>query len=100
MRFHPAYGLVLLAALVAACGPMPVDRAEDACLRDAQLASHPRGEIALGSTSEGPRSRVKLEVSSDFIQGRDPSEVYNSCVYNRSGQLPTRPLYSRTDWKG
>ena len=100
MRFGPAYGAVLLAA-VAACGPVPVERAEEMCFRQAELAVRPRGEVALGANSAGQKGgSLKLEISSDYIQGRDPSEVYNSCVYNRSGQLPTRPLYSRTDWKG
>jgi hypothetical protein len=79
---------------------MPVERAELACLRRAELAAHPRGEIGLGIGSDGPRGTLDIEISSDFIAGRDPSEVFAACVYQKSGLLPTRPLYSRTDWKG
>ena len=99
MRFTLAYGL-LAAGTLAACGPMPVDRAEDACLRDAELAAAPRGEVGVGFGSGGSRSTLSIELSSDYIAGRDPSQVYSRCVYNKSGQLPTRPLTSRTDWKG
>ncbi|WP_415184606.1 hypothetical protein [Phaeovulum sp.] len=88
-------------ALLAACGPIPLDRAEDQCLRQAELAERPRGEVGVGINSSGRAAGdLRLEVTSDYLMGRDPSEVYASCVYQKSGQLPSRPLYSRTDWKG
>lgn len=94
--------LFALACLpLAACAPIPVDRAEDQCLRQAELAQQPRGMIAAGIRSDGkPTGKLSIEVTSDYIQGRDPSEVFATCVYQKSGQLPTQPLYSRTDWKG
>ncbi|MDZ4136319.1 MAG: hypothetical protein U1D06_12120 [Paracoccaceae bacterium] len=91
----------LLLLPLAACGPVPLYMAEDQCFEQARLAQQPRGEIALGIGSDGSsRARVKLGISSDYIMGRDPSAVYDSCVYQKSGQPPSRPLYSRTDWKG
>jgi hypothetical protein len=30
-------------------------------------------------------------VSSDYLTGRDPLEVYESCVIERTGALPIRP---------
>ncbi len=90
-----------LLLILAACGPIPVDQAEKQCLHQAALAVHPRGQIAAGLGSDGKAAgHLDVEISSDFITGRDPSEVFASCVYQKSGQLPTRPLYSRTDWKG
>ncbi|MFP1642895.1 hypothetical protein [Pontitalea aquivivens] len=87
--------------LGAGCAPVPVERAEEICLREAELAQRPRGTLALGVTSErGTSGSLGLEISSDYLMGRDPAEVYNRCVFNKSGQFPTRPLYSRTDWKG
>lgn len=84
-----------------ACGPVSVAQAERECFARARLAAAPRGEIALGVTSEGNiASEFEVNVSSDYIQGRDPSAVYDACVFERSGQPPSRPLYSRPDWRG
>jgi hypothetical protein len=99
MRLLPAY-MFGLATILVACGPIDVLQAEDICLRDAQLAAQPRGEIGIGVGSGGVRGSFEMTVSSDYLLGRDPSEVFNACVYQKSGQFPTRPLYSRTDWKG
>lgn len=95
--------LPMAAAAVAltACGPMPLSRAEDQCLRQAELAAGPRGEIGFGAASDGTtRGRFEVTVTSDYIFGRDPSAVYDACVFNKAGQPPSRPLYSRPDWKG
>ncbi|WP_151718737.1 hypothetical protein [Gemmobacter serpentinus] len=93
--------LLLLALPLAACGPVSREQAERDCFARAWLAKQPRGEVGAGINSRGQtRSHLKLEVSADYIQGRDPSAVYDSCVYQKSGQLPSQPLYSRPDWKG
>ena len=52
MRAAPACALTLV-ALSAACGPVTVEQAEADCFRTAQLASHPRGTVALGLGSGG-----------------------------------------------
>lgn len=86
---------------LAACGPMPVERAERICLERARLAQQPRGQVEVGaSTGGGARFEGEINVSSDFLRGRDPSAVFDACVHKNSGRFPTRPLYSRTDWKG
>ena len=60
----------------------------------ARLAMQPRGEVRMGMNSEvGAVAGFEIAVSSDYIQGRDPAQVYESCVYQRSGELPSRPLY-------
>lgn len=87
-------------ALLAACGPVSVQQAERECFERARLAQHPRGLIAAGAGSGGVATRVELTVSSDYLQGRDPAALYDACVYQKSGQPPRQPLYSRTDWKG
>lgn len=92
--------LPLLAALVA-CGPIPVEQAERACVDSALSAKHPRGKIGLGINSDGDvATTAELSVSSDYLMGRDPSDVFNSCVKSRSGQFPTRPLYDQPGWTG
>ena len=85
--------LALLA--LGACAPIPVVEAERICIPDAQAAQHPRGTVGFGIDSQG-RAAANLEIgiSADFLTGRDPDAVYNECVRQRSGQMPTRPFSS------
>lgn len=80
MRRALPLALVALSPL-AACGPIPVDQAE-----------RPRGRVSLGVGSGGRAAgMLDVTISSDFLLGRDPSQVYDACVKSRSGQFPTRP---------
>ena len=91
MRAWPVVLGLGLAAL-AACGPVPLAQAERDCLEDARLAERPRGTLELGLGSGGRRhAGLELDISADYLVGRDPEKVWQSCVYNRSGQVPTRP---------
>lgn len=94
--------LILAPAIaLAACGPIPVNRAEEQCFDRARLAAKPRGMISAGVNSNGDAmGGLKLEVSSDYLMGRDPSAIFDTCVYQKSGQPPTRPLYSFPEWRG
>jgi hypothetical protein len=86
---------------LAACGPVPVAQAERQCLDRALLAKHPRGEVSVGASSNGNvAGGLELEVSSDFLMGRDPSAVFDACVQRAAGVLPSRPLYTFPEWKG
>lgn len=100
----PLLGLLPLVAALTACGPVPVDQAEQSCLRDARLAERPRGHavMGVGGGSGGSHGfgRVELEVSSDYLMRRDPSDVFNRCVVARSGQVPARPLADQPGWRG
>tara|TARA_R110002096_G_scaffold193939_18_gene375939 strand:+ start:657 stop:956 length:300 start_codon:yes stop_codon:yes gene_type:complete len=89
-----------LLLLLAACGPITVQSAEKLCFERARLAEQPRGEVSAGLSNGKPAGGFKIEVSSDYLLGRDPSAVYDQCVLQKSGQPPSQPLYSRTDWKG
>ena len=96
---------VLLLAALAACGPVPVDQAERSCLRALTEDRRPRNEVAVGvGASRGnvhPYASIRLEVSPSFGSGgRDPSETFNRCVVNRSGRMPTVPLYDQPGWRG
>ncbi len=95
------FGLMLTsAALLAACGPMTVQQAERQCFERARLAKQPRGEVSMGVGTGGrSAAEVELNVSSDFLLGRDPAAVYEMCVMQKSGQPPSRPLYARPDWR-
>ncbi|WP_128253300.1 hypothetical protein [Falsirhodobacter deserti] len=92
-------GLLLLA--LAACGPIPREEAEAACFRRAELAERPRGHVEIGMGSGGHTyTGVEINASSDFLMRRDPAAVYQTCVYQKSGEMPSRPLYERPDWRG
>lgn len=95
------YAVSLILVLLAACGPMSLSEAERQCFERARLAQQPRGEIAVGASSDGRKAAgFELNVSSDFLLGKDPSAVYESCVMSKTGQAPSQPLYMRPDWKG
>lgn len=93
--------LLPFVALLAACGPMSVKQAERECFERARLAASPRGEVSVGMGSNGKTAGgVELSVSTDYILGKDPSAVYETCVMSKSGAAPSVPLYQRSDWKG
>lgn len=92
-----------LLPLLAGCGPVPVAQAERSCVEDARAATGPRGAVSVGVAGDRhglhPVNRVELSVSSDYIMGRDPSDVFAHCVLRRSGQMPTRPLADQPGWR-
>jgi len=95
---------VSLLAMLSACGPIPVDQAERVCLRDAELARAPQTNVALGvgTGSGGTHSfgRINMQISGDYIAGRDPAQVFDNCVMRRSGELPQRGLGEQPGWQG
>ncbi len=90
----------LALAALSACGPVPVQQAETECLTRVQPRRAVSGDLAMGVGNHGAlsRGRVTLDVGTG-AQG-DPSAAFDRCVYDRSGRMPTRPLYARTDWRG
>ncbi|MFT3689868.1 hypothetical protein [Paenirhodobacter sp.] len=91
--------LWLIPVALSACGPVPVEQAERQCLARVQPVRPLEGEAGLGVTSSGPRTTAKVRINMGTYQG-DPAAAYDRCVYDRSGRMPTRPLYARTDWRG
>jgi hypothetical protein len=92
--------VVLPFLILAACGPLSVAEAERQCLERARLAKAPTGEVTIGVGSGGKTSAgIEVEVGSDFILGRDPSAVFESCVMQKSGELPSRPLMQQPGWR-
>lgn len=95
--------LLILAALppLGACAPLPVDQAERLCVEEANQARRPRGKVGFGLGSGGrPVGALDVTISTDFLLGRDPAQVYDQCVKARSGQFPTRPLDDQPGWVG
>jgi hypothetical protein len=79
---------------------MTLAEAERQCFERARLAKQPRGEVSVGASSDGRTAAgLELNVSSDFLLGRDPSAVYEMCVMQKAGEPPSRPLYMRPDWR-
>lgn len=94
------FALMPLIAVLAACGPVSVQQAERICMRDAQLAERPRGNVVVGGGTGGAFGRIEMDISSDYIMRRDPSDVFNRCVLRRSGQMPERVLADQPGWRG
>jgi hypothetical protein len=87
--------IVLALIALTACGPISVAEAERQCFERARLAEQPRGAITVGASSDGRKSAgLELNVSSDFLLGKDPSAIYEACVMSKSGEAPSRPYYS------
>ena len=91
---RPILALLALLPLIA-CGPVSREQAERDCLHTARLAQQPRGSVGIGVDSNGNVSpQFDVTVSSDYLSGRDPSQVYDSCVMRKSGQMPSRSFSS------
>ncbi len=91
-------------AALAACGPVPVDQAERSCLDAARLAQGPRTGVTLGVGTDGSRVRtglgVSVDLSGDYVAGRDPAAAFDRCVMRRSGRMPVVPLAQQPGWRG
>lgn len=75
------------------CGPISPERAAEQCEERAREAAGPTGEIGIGINSNGRvTSGISIGVSSDFLKGKDPEQVYVDCVQRKTGQPPVRPL--------
>lgn len=76
-----------------ACGPISPEEAADRCEERARASQGPTGEARIGVNSrEGVVGGVEVGITSDFLQGRDPQVVYETCVFDLTGQGPVRPL--------
>ncbi|MGJ8623469.1 MAG: hypothetical protein ACSHW1_11885 [Yoonia sp.] len=84
------------ALLVAACGQISPERAADRCEERARAAQGPQVGLTMGvNSSSGGFVGGGISISSDAILGRDPLEVYESCVIDLTGQPPIRPVRLR-----
>jgi hypothetical protein len=78
--------------MVAACGPIDPRIAADQCEERARQADGPFGEIQLGTVRGRGAASVEVGITSDYLAGRDPFVVYDTCVREKTGQGPVRPL--------
>ena len=85
-----AMAMPLLAACDTTVSP---ERAYEQCSERARLTAHPRGSVGVGVGSGGSAvGSFDVTITSDFIAGRDPYVVYDTCFRNLTGAGPTRPL--------
>jgi hypothetical protein len=83
--------LVILVT-VGACAPISPERAAEICEDRSRAAQGPTGGVTLGANSRTSGfASVEIGVSSNLIAGRDPLEVYETCVFDRTGAAPVRP---------
>lgn len=88
-----AAGLLLA---LAACGPVSPESAADRCEERARAAQGPTVGLTLGANSNsGPFASGSIGITSDAIRGRDPVEVYESCVFRLTGEMPIRSVRLR-----
>ena len=91
-----AAGLVAILAPISLMGcdlpPISPERAYEICSEEARRAAGPTGSVGLGVGSSGVTGNFEVTVTDDFIRGRDPQVVYDSCFRRRTGAGPTRPL--------
>nr|WP_252734475.1 hypothetical protein [Octadecabacter sp. B2R22] len=83
---------------VAACAAAPAtpERAAEICEEKARAAQGPTGSVSVGANSNtGPYSDVQISLTSDYLAGRDPNDVYAECIYDQTGAAPIRPLVLR-----
>lgn len=82
---------ILLLVPVVACGPVPIDQAERECASRAHLAQKPQSSIGILFNSNGTTQvGGSIGISTDYLQGRDPNDVFRACVQDRAGQVTTR----------
>jgi hypothetical protein len=87
------------ALFLAACtkaGPISVEQAMAVCTEKARSAIKPDVSVGIGIGTGGHGTRVHtgigIGMTSDYLKGTDPYEVYETCVVARSGKQPTEPL--------
>ena len=57
---------------------------ESICQKKKIEATKPTTNLSLATGSEGPKYQIGITMSSDYIAGRDPNEVYKQCIMSLS----------------
>lgn len=86
--------IALLLLAMAACSTTPPTPEEAAviCEKRARAAQAPEVGMTIGaSSSDGPFASASIGLSADLLRGRDPMDVYESCVIELTGDMPIRP---------
>ena len=57
---------------------------ESICHNKKIEATKPTTNLSLATGSDGPKYQIGITMSSDYIAGRDPNEVYKQCLMSFS----------------
>ena len=57
---------------------------ESICNKKKIEATKPTTNLSFATGSEGPKYQIGITMSSDYIAGRDPNEVYKQCLMSFS----------------
>ena len=57
---------------------------ENICQKKKSEATKPTTNLSLSTGSEGPKYQIGITMSSDFISGKDPNEIYRQCKISLS----------------
>ena len=84
--------LLALAGLTAGCAPPTPEQVAARCEERARAAQAPEVDLRIGANSDsGGFASASIGLSADFLRGRDPLEVYETCVMELTGAPPIRP---------
>ena len=84
--------LLVLPVVVSACTPISREAAADRCEERARAAQGPTGGVTLGVNNRtGGFASADIGITSDFLRGLDPVQVYERCVLELTGEVPVRP---------
>ena len=90
-----ALGLVAVTFLIGCTPPTP-EQAAIRCEERARAAQAPEVGVTVGASSNsGPFASASISISGDLLRGRDPLEVYETCVMDLTGEPPIRPARLR-----
>ena len=64
--------------------PLTQKQIESICQKKKIEATKPTTNLSLATGSEGPKYQIGITMSSDYIAGRDPNEVYKQCIMSFS----------------
>ena len=64
--------------------PLTKKQIESICQKKKIEATKPTTNLSLATGSEGPKYQIGITMSSDYITGRDPNEVYQQCIMSFS----------------
>ena len=97
---HTTYLVLASVMSLSACTdpkPVSVEEAMAECTYRARSAIKPDVRVGVGVGTGGyygnrVHGGIGIELSGDYLKGRSPNEVYETCVVDRSGEKPTQPL--------
>lgn len=91
-----------LAAVLAGCAQqqIPLEEAEAVCARRALGPGPSNSAVSFGVGGVVDNVGLGVSMSPNYYDNRDPAEIYQSCVIQKSGQRPRRPLYPSSNSQG